>query len=186
MDLIFPYKCRSFHLPSENNTCLPLYPGAPLLVSSAPDDPAVTCSSCPSRGTCIPWWGHRAMASLLRPACWLLRAGAAPRLPLSLRLCAGSLGRPPAARFLLASRAGQVPGWVSGHIRQPAHSMGCSWGSLTLARAGVPPVPSPCPVCCSRVSRPGTSDHTPHRGFSGDRVGHLQKVMAVWAWLASG
>nr|XP_036846737.1 leucine-rich PPR motif-containing protein, mitochondrial [Manis javanica] len=57
------------------------------------------------------------MASLLRPACWLLRAGAAPRLPLSLRLCAGSLGRPPAARFLLASRAGQVPGGLLSHAR---------------------------------------------------------------------
>uniref|UniRef100_A0A8C8Z4I3 Leucine-rich PPR motif-containing protein, mitochondrial n=1 Tax=Prolemur simus TaxID=1328070 RepID=A0A8C8Z4I3_PROSS len=34
------------------------------------------------------------MAALLRPARWLLRAGFAPRLPLSLRLFAGGPGRP--------------------------------------------------------------------------------------------
>lgn len=186
MGLIFPYKGRFFHLPSENNTCLPLYPGRPTFGLSRAGRPRSHVLLLFFSRNVHPVWGTRAMAALLRPACWLLRAGAAPRLPLSLRLCAGGLGRPHAARFLLASRAGQVPGWVFGHIRQPARSVGCPWRSLTLARAGVPPVPSPCPLCCSRASRPGTSDHTPHQGFSGDRVGHLQKVMAVWAWLASG
>lgn len=52
----------------------------------------------------------RAMAALLRPARWLLRAGAAPRLPLSLRLLAGGLSRPHAVPFLPAGRGGPLAG----------------------------------------------------------------------------
>ncbi|KAL4686524.1 hypothetical protein H8957_005036 [Semnopithecus entellus] len=50
------------------------------------------------------------MAALLRSSCWLLRAGAAPRLPLSLRLLTGGPGRPHAASYLPAARAGPVAG----------------------------------------------------------------------------
>uniref|UniRef100_A0A804HLJ6 Leucine rich pentatricopeptide repeat containing n=1 Tax=Homo sapiens TaxID=9606 RepID=A0A804HLJ6_HUMAN len=55
------------------------------------------------------------MAALLRSARWLLRAGAAPRLPLSLRLLPGGPGRLHAASYLPAARAGPVAGrdWVS-------------------------------------------------------------------------
>uniref|UniRef100_A0A7N9CI48 Leucine-rich PPR motif-containing protein, mitochondrial n=1 Tax=Macaca fascicularis TaxID=9541 RepID=A0A7N9CI48_MACFA len=52
----------------------------------------------------------RAMAALLRFSCWLLRAGEAPRLPLSLRLLTGGPGRPHAASYLPAARAGPVAG----------------------------------------------------------------------------
>uniref|UniRef100_A0A804HJZ1 Leucine-rich PPR motif-containing protein, mitochondrial n=1 Tax=Homo sapiens TaxID=9606 RepID=A0A804HJZ1_HUMAN len=50
------------------------------------------------------------MAALLRSARWLLRAGAAPRLPLSLRLLPGGPGRLHAASYLPAARAGPVAG----------------------------------------------------------------------------
>ncbi|ELK14743.1 leucine-rich PPR motif-containing protein, mitochondrial isoform X1 [Pteropus alecto] len=50
------------------------------------------------------------MAALLRPAGWLLRAGAAPRLPLSLRLLAGAPGWPHAALCHPSARAGPVAG----------------------------------------------------------------------------
>ncbi|XP_012611837.2 leucine-rich PPR motif-containing protein, mitochondrial [Microcebus murinus] len=50
------------------------------------------------------------MAALLRPARWLLRAGVAPRLPLSLRLFAGGPGRPHGVPGLPAARAGPVAG----------------------------------------------------------------------------
>ncbi|XP_069351238.1 leucine-rich PPR motif-containing protein, mitochondrial [Eulemur rufifrons] len=50
------------------------------------------------------------MAALLRPARWLLQAGFAPRLPLSLRLFAGCPGRPHAVPCLPAARAGPVAG----------------------------------------------------------------------------
>ncbi|XP_036291062.1 leucine-rich PPR motif-containing protein, mitochondrial isoform X5 [Pipistrellus kuhlii] len=57
------------------------------------------------------------MAALLRPARWLLRAGAAPRLPLSLRLLAGGPGRPPAARCLPADRTAPVPAGLLSQAR---------------------------------------------------------------------
>ncbi|XP_027995808.2 leucine-rich PPR motif-containing protein, mitochondrial [Eptesicus fuscus] len=57
------------------------------------------------------------MAALLRPARWLLRAGAAPRLPLSLRLLAGGPGRPPAARCQPAARIAPVPGGLLSQAR---------------------------------------------------------------------
>ncbi|XP_032095335.1 leucine-rich PPR motif-containing protein, mitochondrial [Sapajus apella] len=50
------------------------------------------------------------MAALLRPARWLLRAGAAPRLTLSLRLLAGGPGRPHVGSYLPAARAKPVAG----------------------------------------------------------------------------
>ncbi|XP_045405457.1 leucine-rich PPR motif-containing protein, mitochondrial [Lemur catta] len=53
------------------------------------------------------------MAALLRPARWLLRAGFAPRLPLSLRLFAGGPGRPLAVPCLPAARAGPAGGLLS-------------------------------------------------------------------------
>ncbi|XP_072793888.1 leucine-rich PPR motif-containing protein, mitochondrial [Vicugna pacos] len=57
------------------------------------------------------------MAALLRPARWLLRAGAAPRLPFSLRLVAGGPGRPHAALCLPAARAGRVAGQLLSQTR---------------------------------------------------------------------
>ncbi|XP_023603066.1 leucine-rich PPR motif-containing protein, mitochondrial isoform X1 [Myotis lucifugus] len=57
------------------------------------------------------------MAALLRPARWLLRAGAAPRLPLSLRLLAGGPGRPHAARCQPTARAAPVPGGLLSQAR---------------------------------------------------------------------
>uniref|UniRef100_K9IP78 Leucine-rich PPR motif-containing protein, mitochondrial n=1 Tax=Desmodus rotundus TaxID=9430 RepID=K9IP78_DESRO len=50
------------------------------------------------------------MAALLRSARWLLRAGVAPRLPLSMRLLAGGLGGPHAVVFQPAARAAPVTG----------------------------------------------------------------------------
>ncbi|KAM5252060.1 leucine-rich PPR motif-containing protein, mitochondrial isoform 2-T2 [Hipposideros larvatus] len=50
------------------------------------------------------------MAALLRSARWFLRAGAAPRFPISLRLLAGGPGRPHAALRQPAARAGPVAG----------------------------------------------------------------------------
>ncbi|XP_036922393.1 leucine-rich PPR motif-containing protein, mitochondrial isoform X1 [Sturnira hondurensis] len=50
------------------------------------------------------------MAALLRPGCWLLRAGVAPRLPLSMRLLAGCPGRPHAAVCQPAARAAPFAG----------------------------------------------------------------------------
>ena len=50
------------------------------------------------------------MAALLRPARWLLRAGVAPRLPLSMRLLAGGPGGPHAVVFQPAARAAPVTG----------------------------------------------------------------------------
>ncbi|XP_027477213.1 leucine-rich PPR motif-containing protein, mitochondrial isoform X2 [Zalophus californianus] len=57
------------------------------------------------------------MAALLRPARWLLQAGADPRLPLSLRLLAGGLSRPHAAPCLPAARAGPVAGGLLNQAR---------------------------------------------------------------------
>uniref|UniRef100_A0A452SC02 Leucine-rich PPR motif-containing protein, mitochondrial n=1 Tax=Ursus americanus TaxID=9643 RepID=A0A452SC02_URSAM len=57
------------------------------------------------------------MAALLRPARWLLRAGAAPRLPLSLRLLAGGLSRSHASPCLPAARAGPVAGGLLNQAR---------------------------------------------------------------------
>ncbi|KAM7078688.1 leucine-rich PPR motif-containing protein, mitochondrial [Molossus nigricans] len=55
------------------------------------------------------------MAALLRPARWLLRAGATARLPLSLRLLAGGPGRPHAALCQPAARA--APGQLLSQAR---------------------------------------------------------------------
>ncbi|KAM9187350.1 leucine-rich PPR motif-containing protein, mitochondrial [Dugong dugon] len=60
------------------------------------------------------------MAALLRPARWLLRAGAAPRLPLSLRLLTGGPGRPHAAAYLPAARARVAAGELVSQARQYA------------------------------------------------------------------
>ncbi|XP_066123121.1 leucine-rich PPR motif-containing protein, mitochondrial [Saccopteryx bilineata] len=60
------------------------------------------------------------MAAILRPAVWLLRAGAAPRLPLSLRLLAGGSGRPHAALCPPAARAEPVAGVLLSQARQYA------------------------------------------------------------------
>uniref|UniRef100_A0A452FEZ5 Leucine-rich PPR motif-containing protein, mitochondrial n=1 Tax=Capra hircus TaxID=9925 RepID=A0A452FEZ5_CAPHI len=57
------------------------------------------------------------MAALLRPARWLLRAAAAPYLPLSLRLLAGGPGRPDAAVCLRAARARPVAGGLLSQAR---------------------------------------------------------------------
>ncbi|XP_003926809.3 leucine-rich PPR motif-containing protein, mitochondrial [Saimiri boliviensis] len=57
------------------------------------------------------------MAALLRPARWLLRAGAAPRLTLSLRLLAGGPGRPHVVSYLPAARARPVAGGLLGPAR---------------------------------------------------------------------
>ncbi|XP_045301842.1 leucine-rich PPR motif-containing protein, mitochondrial [Leopardus geoffroyi] len=57
------------------------------------------------------------MAALLRSARWLLRAGAAPRLPLSLRLLPGGASRLHAAPFLPAARAGPVAGGLLSQAR---------------------------------------------------------------------
>uniref|UniRef100_A0AC11B280 Leucine rich pentatricopeptide repeat containing n=1 Tax=Ovis aries TaxID=9940 RepID=A0AC11B280_SHEEP len=57
------------------------------------------------------------MAALLRPARWLLRAAAAPYLPLSLRLLAGGPGRPHAALCLRAARARPVAGGLLSQAR---------------------------------------------------------------------
>ncbi|XP_047600566.1 leucine-rich PPR motif-containing protein, mitochondrial [Lutra lutra] len=60
------------------------------------------------------------MAALLRPARWLLRAGAAPRLPLSLRLLAGGLSRPHAVPCLPAGRGGPLAGGLLNQARRYA------------------------------------------------------------------
>uniref|UniRef100_A0AAA9S7U0 Leucine-rich PPR motif-containing protein, mitochondrial n=1 Tax=Bos taurus TaxID=9913 RepID=A0AAA9S7U0_BOVIN len=57
------------------------------------------------------------MAALLRSARWLLRATAAPYLPLSLRLLAGGPGRPHAALCLRAARARPVAGGLLSQAR---------------------------------------------------------------------
>ncbi|CAI9174213.1 unnamed protein product [Rangifer tarandus platyrhynchus] len=57
------------------------------------------------------------MAALLRPARWLLRAAAAPYLPLSLRLFAGGPGRPHAALCLRAAGARPVAGGLLSQAR---------------------------------------------------------------------
>ncbi|XP_068420505.1 leucine-rich PPR motif-containing protein, mitochondrial [Eschrichtius robustus] len=57
------------------------------------------------------------MAALLRPARWLFRAGAAPHLPLSLRLLAGGPSRPHAAFCPRAARAGPVAGELLSQAR---------------------------------------------------------------------
>ncbi|KAM8942062.1 leucine-rich PPR motif-containing protein, mitochondrial [Lycaon pictus] len=57
------------------------------------------------------------MAALLRPARWLLRARAAPRLPLSLRLLASGPRRPYAAPCVPAARAGPVAGGLLSQAR---------------------------------------------------------------------
>ncbi|XP_006159968.1 leucine-rich PPR motif-containing protein, mitochondrial [Tupaia chinensis] len=57
------------------------------------------------------------MAALLRSARWLLRAGAAGRLPLSLRLLAGCPGRPHAAPCLPTARAGPAAGGLLSQAR---------------------------------------------------------------------
>ncbi|KAM9601703.1 leucine-rich PPR motif-containing protein, mitochondrial isoform 1-T1 [Trichechus inunguis] len=60
------------------------------------------------------------MAALLRPARWLLRAGAAPRLPLSLRLLTGGPGRPHTAACVPAARARPAAGELVSQARQYA------------------------------------------------------------------
>ncbi|XP_008581378.1 PREDICTED: leucine-rich PPR motif-containing protein, mitochondrial-like, partial [Galeopterus variegatus] len=57
------------------------------------------------------------MAALLRPARWLLRAGSASRLPLSLRLLAGGPCRRHAAPCPPAARAGPVGGGLLSQAR---------------------------------------------------------------------
>ncbi|XP_058407312.1 leucine-rich PPR motif-containing protein, mitochondrial [Diceros bicornis minor] len=57
------------------------------------------------------------MAALLRPARWLLRAGAAPRLPLPLRLLAGGPSWPHAALCLPAARPGPAAGGLLSQAR---------------------------------------------------------------------
>uniref|UniRef100_U3FDU7 Leucine-rich PPR motif-containing protein, mitochondrial n=1 Tax=Callithrix jacchus TaxID=9483 RepID=U3FDU7_CALJA len=57
------------------------------------------------------------MAALLRPASWLLRAGAATRPMLSLRLLPGGPGRPHVVSYLPAARAKPVAGGLLGPAR---------------------------------------------------------------------
>ncbi|XP_062065344.1 leucine-rich PPR motif-containing protein, mitochondrial [Lepus europaeus] len=57
------------------------------------------------------------MAALLRPARWLLRAGRAARLPLSLRLLAGCSGLPHAVPCLPAARSGPIAGGLLSQAR---------------------------------------------------------------------
>uniref|UniRef100_A0A8C4L736 Leucine-rich PPR motif-containing protein, mitochondrial n=1 Tax=Equus asinus asinus TaxID=83772 RepID=A0A8C4L736_EQUAS len=57
------------------------------------------------------------MAALLRPARWLLRAGAAPGLPLPLRLLAGGPGRPRVALCLPAALPGPAAGGLLSQAR---------------------------------------------------------------------
>lgn len=126
------------------------------LVSSAPGNPAVTCSSCPSSRTCSLQWGQPSHGSPAEICSLVPPSRGGPALP---DLSAPPRGRPgPAARCPLPARRSRgACRRVSAQAVPPARLQhGRPLGSLTLLRDG----PLLCPLhaffAVPRPSVPGS------------------------------
>lgn len=144
------------------------------LVSSAPGDPAITCSPIPSRRACILPWGRPSHGSPaeIRPLAPPCRSGPAPpAIP-----APSGRWREPAARRPFSARGPRRAGRrVSVHALPPS---ACSAGVPRDRDAGGGQVRLSVSVALG-AERPGVLDPLPHRGFTADRVGRLWKVTAV-------